>query len=553
LFSPIFSFSLSLPPLSRKSKQHHSTRERRHGNPGEHHLPGGGSSGGGKRLRAERGTPSKKARYECASIFGSDDDDKGDAPIAHTKSTTRAAGYTGWLVPEKQDERVLPRVDPASINAKDFYARFVQERRPCILPGHLSGSRDGWKATELWTDAYLTSKSGDKTIRVEKRASVKEGFGKGKEISMRFGDFLCRISKENDQSLYLTTQDLDTDKAGRPALMAPPVSDLTEDFPLQPLQLTGNLTPFNMNIWMGNSKNGSSSGLHHDFHDNLYILLRGRKRFRLYSPSCARFMYTRGTIDRVHPNGLINYKERPPTRMDGADPMCMQAIDASDELQDAEAELGQAQNALRELEVQSVKGQRLEDANVRVSKAEARVDTALESVLEAEMDDDDGMQDSDDNAGSQDDSDNEINTAKSVPNPNNITEGEPLNFCQVNPDIPLQELKAKFPKFLHNSVRPLLADVRAGEMLFLPAGWFHEVTSFSDSHGKTSKGGDDAREGTSEGSLEGGVHMAFNYWFHPPDTQEGTFEQPYSDTFWSKDWDKRQVQADPSNGRADEH
>ena len=28
----------------------------------------------------------------------------------------------------------------------------------------------------------------------------------------------------------------------------------------------------------------SSSGLHHDFHDNLYILLRGRKRFHLWSP-----------------------------------------------------------------------------------------------------------------------------------------------------------------------------------------------------------------------------------------------------------------------------
>lgn len=35
------------------------------------------------------------------------------------------------------------------------------------------------------------------------------------------------------------------------------------------------------NVWIGSSADGSSSGLHHDFHDNLYSLLRGRKRFRL--------------------------------------------------------------------------------------------------------------------------------------------------------------------------------------------------------------------------------------------------------------------------------
>ena len=35
------------------------------------------------------------------------------------------------------------------------------------------------------------------------------------------------------------------------------------------------------------SAEGSSSGLHHDFHDNLYILLRGQKRFRLFSPADA--------------------------------------------------------------------------------------------------------------------------------------------------------------------------------------------------------------------------------------------------------------------------
>ena len=53
---------------------------------------------------------------------------------------------------------------------------------------------------------------------------------------------------------------------------------------------------------------GASSGLHHDWHDNLYILLRGRKRFTLYPPSLAKRMATQGRITHVHPNGLIQYK-----------------------------------------------------------------------------------------------------------------------------------------------------------------------------------------------------------------------------------------------------
>ena len=35
------------------------------------------------------------------------------------------------------------------------------------------------------------------------------------------------------------------------------------------------------------SAEGSTSGLHHDYHDNIYVLLRGHKTFRLYSPADA--------------------------------------------------------------------------------------------------------------------------------------------------------------------------------------------------------------------------------------------------------------------------
>ena len=54
--------------------------------------------------------------------------------------------------------------------------------------------------------------------------------------------------------------------------------------------------------------------------------------------------------------------------------------------------------------------------------------------------------------------------------------------------------------------------MRAGEALYLPAGWFHEVTS------------------------SGGAHAALNYWFHPP--TEDAFDAPYGmrQEAWESDW-----------------
>jgi hypothetical protein len=56
------------------------------------------------------------------------------------------------------------------------------------------------------------------------------------------------------------------------------VSELIGDLPLRPAIL-GTLVPQQINLWLGNSVEGSTTGLHHDFHDNTYILLKGRKRY----------------------------------------------------------------------------------------------------------------------------------------------------------------------------------------------------------------------------------------------------------------------------------
>jgi hypothetical protein len=75
-------------------------------------------------------------------------------------------------------------------------------------------------------------------------------------------------------------------------------------------------------------------------------------------------------------------------------------------------------------------------------------------------------------------------------------------------------------------------DVNAGECLYLPAGWFHNVTSFSVAQGSSSESAAPVPPHAGEGG-----HLAFNYWFHPPDTAD--FEKPYSTTFWEEDWAAR--------------
>lgn len=51
----------------------------------------------------------------------------------------------------------------------------------------------------------------------------------------------------------------------------------------------------------------------------------------------------------------------------------------------------------------------------------------------------------------------------------------PSNFSKVDPALPREELAKRFPLFLEAVSSTV--EVKKGEMLFLPAGWFHEVSS----------------------------------------------------------------------------
>ena len=87
---------------------------------------------------------------------------------------------------------------------------------------------------------------------------------------MKFSEFLDGLKQEDGELRYLTTQysadhdeEFDGDgeeKDGEITTYPPPTNALRDDFPSAP-KIIGNLVLQQVNLWMGRSKNGASSGL----------------------------------------------------------------------------------------------------------------------------------------------------------------------------------------------------------------------------------------------------------------------------------------------------
>ncbi|CAE7864592.1 jmj4, partial [Symbiodinium sp. KB8] len=218
---------------------------------------------------------------------------------------------------------------------------------------------------------YLKAAAGQCTVEVERRTDGTGRFGLGRVEPMRYGDFLTALD-DGDETLYLTTQPLEEDKDGPTAMASAPVTQLLDDFPLSPCPP---LVVDQWNLWQGLAREGSTSGLHHDTHDNIYVLLRGSKRFRLFAPSDALRLHTAGSITHVHPNGVINYGV--PTRADGAAEAS--AIEWASDTAQATAAATAAR--AEELKAAGAPANEVREAEEAAAAADAAADAALDAVL----------------------------------------------------------------------------------------------------------------------------------------------------------------------------
>ena len=410
-----------------------------------------------------------------------------------------------------------------------------------------------------WKDfKYLYEKCNKSIVKVEYRSNSKGRFGCGNEKEMTFGKFLNELENGNE-SLYLTTQDLIPKDDGTPTLYTAPLNDLVNDFTLQP-DIMGNLVLQSCNLWIGkstitNNKNGSNSGLHHDFHDNLYILLRGKKKFRLFSPNETINLYPSGNIEKIHSNGRINYTGQL-TKADGSAINSENALAASKALEKAvddnlsESEIDKALEQVLDAEIEDDfddfddyddyddcnddddGGEREIGRNNEEDKEEEDDDDYDDEEEESEIEkavrelkkkqkeeDEENDNDNDDSHARKrrkhhnDDNSNvkAVSTSSSSSLSSEKSKNKPPNFSNVDENnMAWTDIESQYPLYASARSRALEIEINAGEMLYLPAGWWHDVYSF---------------DGEDSG------HMAFNYWFHPPDQDDQ--EHPYQSDFWT--------------------
>jgi len=415
---------------------------------------------------------------------------------------------------------------------------------------------------------YLKEHAGDCIVEIEKRDDDSGRFGLGNCHPMKYGDFLDQLDK-GSTNLYMTTQPLPQDKDGPTAMASEPLTRVIRDV-ADALSPCAPLIPDQWNMWQGASATESTSGLHHDTHDNVYVLLRGQKTFTLFSPAHATDMHTACDISRVHPNGMINYAV--PTRADGAH----EGSAAEWAAQATQQDLDAAEATLAALKSASGDAAAIAAAAARVEAAEACVERCMDALLDlAGGGDEEGDWGSQDDQDSQGGSEGEGGTTHgffgedgtfldqqagvAVPKAaaaaaaagagstdavlvaddfDDFTEaaqaaeaaaaqankaGVPQNFSAVDLRLSAGDVEASFPGF--GQLPRATAVVTPGRMLYLPAGWFHEVRS--------------------QGIASGG-HLAFNFWFHPPC---GDFDAPYPDGYWANKFNSRKPTLQAGGGK----
>lgn len=422
-------------------------------------------------------------------------------------------GYKGYKL-EDADARqgiegissefdIIPTVEMKNLTQEKFYKEYVSIRKPCIINGY--PSIEDWKHNFSYDT--LIDLAGENIVQVEQRKCKTESFGKlrtsDRQIEMTMRSFLDRLcsSDELGENIYLTTQSYEDHReegegnALQQYLFSTPCLQMLEagKIPIQP-DLVGNLILQSCNLWMGRSKDGSSSGLHHDYHDNIYCLLRGRKQIRLYSPDQAENLATNGVIDRVYFNGRICYAGFMEVCADG------RPIDAD------------GTNSIEE-----------NDDGVIIGKGFDYV-----SSDEGDWDFDKAESDNFDNE-SENFGEDLCDTQS-----HHESDTQPIpSFSRIDLSLPMSTLENDFPQM--KLLNQHIVNLCSGQLLYLPAGWFHEVTSYSESV-SIMNGKETDVMGEKIDKLQH-CHCALNYWFHPPDVLDN-YNKPYQNDFWQKQFEK---------------
>jgi hypothetical protein len=426
---------------------------------------------------------------------------------------------------ENDDGDTCLYLDISKMTAQEFFDRVISKRRPAVLQNcALDILTPLWQKPLQEEEDHFCSRrnleryAGQTIVDIDVKTE-KLGFGYGNLQKMTFADFCKQTTNCSDH--YLTTQPIAVDEEDRPYIMSQPLLDYYRTtkipFPKHIPFMPVDMQLMNINLWIGRTSTPTSSRFHHDFHDNVYFLLKGSKKFRLASFQYAKKLPTNGTLAKIYPNGRIVYKEQEPVREDGAPMVASELLRLSIQLEQVQAQMDACT-----------------DKNQQ-EKLENELENILQQQLDLEVDDEEGRNGDD---SSQEDKDEEFqglnfgidqgDTEPSTPaeskgashqiskqSPPSVKKEQILNFCQFDS----YEAEKK-------GIPILEVQLKAGDVFYLPAGWYHEVLSSG------AKSDDSTlNSATNKNDWHPDVHMAMNYWYFPPNT-DSSLDKPYHDDFW---------------------
>lgn len=219
--------------------------------------------------------------------------------------------YAGWRLPAAGYE-----FEPHDLRQArgHFWSECVSARRPAVFSDALEAL--GWQAVSRWDSAYLRAAVANVSVQAQLAIAPLSGvFGLGSlQRTVGFHDVLAAMDAAAAEAaaatgsgeavvsaaprLYLNTQQ----RGG--SLVPPMLQPLASDFPL-PLDLVPADRILQLNVWLGAGPANAqmNSSLHLDLTDNLYVLVRGRKRFRIASPADIGSLYLLGGVREVSAGG----------------------------------------------------------------------------------------------------------------------------------------------------------------------------------------------------------------------------------------------------------
>ncbi|QLL34109.1 hypothetical protein HG536_0F04350 [Torulaspora globosa] len=469
------------------------------------------------------------------------------------------SSYDGYRPAEPRTEIDVVKVPENEEEVKRFFELHVVKRKPCKIVGI---PEDISVLRKLKPSNIQNVLPREEILTIEKKNEG--GFGSGAtRLKMSFGQFLSKILNAGEEDLYLTTQyleddpnngDYSTDEEEKDQVLdddfdtgsitfdnlhddfddlqeeepcgpgsdqsdsleeqelrikelyQPPMTNLLDDLPETP-KFLDYLIPQQINLWIGAAKaqddeaeddkwlsnfdpgdpngqlglgrnvpgGGSSSGLHHDHADNLYVPIAGHKRFTLFAPCDAAKMYTVGTIRHLFASGVIDYVA------DRHAPLWRQ-------LRDDGAITAEVYKTLL-------------DSDTLDPQTKKHYEDFLRLDVQQQLKAAHHKQD-------------HLDPPSFSTIPPCVVHLEDIKNKRVRDSI-AESSKKRWPRFFN--AHRITVDLKPGEMLYLPTGWFHEVTSY----------GDDGKE-------DKNVHVAANYWFIPPTGRD--ISNVYLDSYWPNDF-----------------